>query len=129
MMAWVSDIGWRLFARYPDSLNPFHEPAIVLVDEIDLHLHPKWQRQLRERLTLHFPNVQFIATAHSPLMVQAFLDPPTICREEPPGDSYPTSLCADRSIPACGLWPCAANAPGKRRFRMVRDRCSVALKD
>jgi len=74
MMAWVSDIGWRLFARYPDSPNPFHEPAIVLVDEIDLHLHPKWQRQLRERLTLHFPNVQFIATAHSPLMVQAFLD-------------------------------------------------------
>ena len=74
MMAWVSDIGWRLFARYPDSTNPFHEPAIVLVDEIDLHLHPKWQRQLRERLTVHFPNIQFIATAHSPLMVQAFLD-------------------------------------------------------
>jgi predicted ATP-binding protein involved in virulence len=74
MMAWLSDIGWRLFNRYPDSPNPFHEPAIILVDEIDLHLHPKWQRQLRERLTLHFPNVQFIATAHSPLMVQAFLD-------------------------------------------------------
>jgi predicted ATP-binding protein involved in virulence len=74
MMAWVADIGWRLFARYPDSPNPLHEPAIVLVDEIDLHLHPRWQRQIRERLTLHFPNVQFIATAHSPLMAQAYLD-------------------------------------------------------
>jgi predicted ATP-binding protein involved in virulence len=74
MMAWVSDIGWRLFARYPNSPNPLHEPAIVLVDEIDLHLHPRWQRQLRDRLTLHFPNVQFIATAHSPLMAQAYLD-------------------------------------------------------
>lgn len=74
MMAWVADIGWRLFAKYPDSKNPLHEPAIVLVDEIDLHLHPRWQRQIRERLTHHFPNVQFIATAHSPLMAQAYLD-------------------------------------------------------
>jgi predicted ATP-binding protein involved in virulence len=74
MMAWVADIGWRLFAHYPDSLNPLHEPAIILIDEIDLHLHPKWQRQLRDRLTLHFPNAQFIATAHSPLMAQVFLD-------------------------------------------------------
>lgn len=74
MMAWVADIGWRLFAKYPKSRNPLYEPAIVLVDEIDLHLHPRWQRQIRERLTRHFPNVQFIATAHSPLMAQAYLD-------------------------------------------------------
>ncbi|WP_426409231.1 AAA family ATPase [Bradyrhizobium ganzhouense] len=74
MAAWLVDIGWRLFQRYPQSTNPLVEPAIVLVDEIDLHLHPKWQRQLRERLSKHFPNVQFIATAHSPLMTQAFLD-------------------------------------------------------
>jgi predicted ATP-binding protein involved in virulence len=39
---------------------------IVLIDEIDLHLHPNWQRQIRELLTNHFPNVQFISTAHSP---------------------------------------------------------------
>ena len=74
MMAWVADIGWRLFAHYPKAVNPLHEPAIVLVDEIDLHMHPNWQRQIRERLTRYFPNVQFIATAHTPLMVQAFLD-------------------------------------------------------
>lgn len=74
MLAWVADVGWRLFAHYPDAKNPLHEPAIVLIDEIDLHLHPKWQRQIRRLLTSHFPNVQFIATAHSPLMAQAFLD-------------------------------------------------------
>lgn len=74
MMAWVADIGWRLFTKYPDSKNPLHEPAIVLVDEIDLHLHPRWQRQIREQLTRHFPNIQFVATAHSPLMAQAYLD-------------------------------------------------------
>jgi predicted ATP-binding protein involved in virulence len=47
------------------------KPRLYLVDEIDLHLHPKWQRKLIVDLTKHFPNTQFIATAHSPLVVQA----------------------------------------------------------
>ena len=72
--AWTIDIAWRLFQKYPESANPLSEPAIVLVDEIDLHLHPKWQRQIRRDLSEHFPNVQFIATAHSPLMAQTYLD-------------------------------------------------------
>lgn len=73
MTAWLADIGWRIFQHYPASANPLREPAIVLVDEIDLHLHPKWQRQLRKKLGEHFPAVQFIATAHSPLMAQAYM--------------------------------------------------------
>lgn len=73
MTAWLADIAFRLFRHYPDSTNPLLQPAIVLVDEIDLHLHPKWQRQLRERLAAHFPAAQFIATAHSPLMAQAYI--------------------------------------------------------
>jgi predicted ATP-binding protein involved in virulence len=44
------------------------------VDEIDLHLHPKWQRSLISYLTERFPNTQFIVTAHSPLIVQAATD-------------------------------------------------------
>jgi hypothetical protein len=74
MMAWAADIGWRLFAHYSNSRSPLNEPAIVLIDEIDLHLHPSWQRDIRELLTSRLPNVQFIATAHSPLIAQAFLD-------------------------------------------------------
>ena len=73
MTAWLADIGWRIFQYYPTSANPLREPAIVLVDEIDLHLHPKWQRELRQKLGEHFPAVQFIATAHSPLMAQAYM--------------------------------------------------------
>ena len=72
--AWTVDVAWRLFEHCPDSPNPLHEPAVVLVDEIDLHLHPKWQRKFRRDLAEHFPNVQFIATAHSPLMAQTLLD-------------------------------------------------------
>jgi predicted ATP-binding protein involved in virulence len=63
-----------MFERYPESENPLAEPAIVLVDEIDLHLHPKWQRKLISYLTERFPNTQFIVTAHSPLIVQAAAD-------------------------------------------------------
>lgn len=71
MIAWTVDFASRLFELYPDSPNPLAEPAVVLVDEVDLHLHPKWQRQLRNHLTDRFPRTQFIVTAHSPLVVQA----------------------------------------------------------
>lgn len=70
-IAWVVDLAARLVEQYPDSENPLQEPAIVLVDEIDLHLHPKWQRQIVQFLTKIFANTQFIVTAHSPLIVQA----------------------------------------------------------
>lgn len=71
LATWVADFASRMVERYPESKNPLAEPAVVLVDEIDLHLHPKWQRELMDRLTNLFPNTQFIATAHSPLVVQA----------------------------------------------------------
>jgi hypothetical protein len=74
LIAWMVDLASRMFERYPESANPLAEPAVVLVDEIDLHLHPKWQRQLIGYLTERFPNTQFIVTAHSPLVVQSAAD-------------------------------------------------------
>jgi len=71
LMAWMVDLASRLFDRYPDSDNPLAEPAIVLVDEIDLHLHPKWQRTIMNHLSNIFKQTQFIVTAHSPLIVQS----------------------------------------------------------
>lgn len=70
VFAWTMDIAWRMLSHYPRSEHPLREPAIVIVDEIDLHLHPRWQRSIREHLTTHFPAIQFIATAHSPLIAQ-----------------------------------------------------------
>jgi hypothetical protein len=69
-LAWTVDLAWRLFRRYPNSPDPLSEPAIVLIDEIDLHLHPLWQLTIVDDLTQLFPRTQFVATAHSPLMVQ-----------------------------------------------------------
>lgn len=74
LMTWMVDFASRMFDRYPDSPDPLAEPAIVLVDEIDLHLHPRWQRTLMQFLSNLFPNTQFIASAHSPLVVQAATD-------------------------------------------------------
>jgi len=70
-LAWALDLSWRLFTEYPDSPNPLEEPAVVLIDEIDLHLHPLWQWQIMGKLASIFKRTQFIATAHSPLMVQS----------------------------------------------------------
>ena len=74
LIAWMVDFASRLFERYPESPNPLAEPAVCLVDEIDLHLHPKWQRTIMQYLTERFTNTQFIVTAHSPLIVQAATD-------------------------------------------------------
>ena len=74
VIAWMVDLAARMLKRYPESDDPLSEPAIVLVDEIDLHLHPKWQRTIMDFLTERFPNTQFIVTAHSPLVVQAAQD-------------------------------------------------------
>jgi len=46
-------------------------PGIVMIDEIDAHLHPTWQKKIGFWLTQHFPNIQFIVTTHSPLICQA----------------------------------------------------------
>jgi predicted ATP-dependent endonuclease of OLD family len=74
MTAWAVDLAWRLYQHYPEVTDPLKQPAIVLIDELDLHLHPRWQRQIRSHISAAFPQVQFIATAHSPLLAQTYLD-------------------------------------------------------
>ncbi|WP_415060753.1 AAA family ATPase [Flavobacterium sp.] len=83
--ALLVDIAANMLEKYPESDNPLAEPVIILIDEIDLHLHPKWQRNLIEKLSYHFPKAQFIVTAHSPLIVQAAQDKNAnivVCRKE-----------------------------------------------
>ncbi|HHQ4663795.1 TPA: AAA family ATPase [Aeromonas veronii] len=53
----------------PGISSPLELPAIVLIDEIDLHLHPKWQQQVLGDLIRTFPNTQFIVTTHSPQVI------------------------------------------------------------
>ena len=66
----IADIAYRMA-----SLNPamgervLETPGVVLIDEVDLHLHPRWQARILEDLVRVFPNVQFIVTTHSPIVV------------------------------------------------------------
>ena len=69
LMALVGDIARRLAMMNPSLDNPLHGNGIVLIDEIDLHLHPKWQRGIIQRLRDTFPNCQFLLTTHSPLVI------------------------------------------------------------
>ena len=72
--AWIIDLASRLLRQYPDSPQPLAEPAVVLIDEIDLHLHPRWQRKIMRQFSDHFKNVQFVATTHSPLLITSVSD-------------------------------------------------------
>ncbi|UOO97883.1 AAA family ATPase [Snodgrassella alvi] len=62
----VADLTYRLLVLNPNLENPLNGQGIVLIDEIELHLHPKWQQQILINLTKIFPNIQFIVTTHSP---------------------------------------------------------------
>ena len=71
-LALVLDLTRRLAQANPNFADPASEAeAVVLIDELDLHLHPKWQRQIVHNLTEAFPRCQFIATTHSPFVIQA----------------------------------------------------------
>ena len=69
LMALVGDIARRLAMMNPKLDNPLHGKGIILIDEIDMHLHPQWQRSIIQRLQTTFPNCQFILTTHSPLVI------------------------------------------------------------
>ncbi len=85
MLALVADLAIKIvtqnnFLVPPDELGPDDEPwprvlvqtpGVVLIDELDVHLHPKWQRGVVESLRKVFPGIQFITTTHSPFIIQS----------------------------------------------------------
>jgi AAA domain, putative AbiEii toxin, Type IV TA system/AAA ATPase domain len=68
-IAWIADlVGHILYeARLDEGLSPQEMEGLVLIDEIDLYLHPRWQQALIQSLKQTFPRIQFVATTHSPL--------------------------------------------------------------
>lgn len=66
LMALVGDVARRLIMLNPGRDNALEGQGVVMVDEIDLHLHPEWQQKVVGRLRKTFPNIQFILTTHSP---------------------------------------------------------------
>ncbi len=77
LLAMVGHLSRRLSEYNPNLVNSLEASALVLIDEIELHLHPEWQRMIIPRLTKTFPNCQFIVTTHSP-QVLSHVDPECI---------------------------------------------------
>lgn len=67
MISLVADIAYRMALLNSNLLDDVLEtPGVVLIDEIDLHLHPAWQKRVMGSLLRIFPNIQFVVTTHSP---------------------------------------------------------------
>ena len=66
LMAMVGDIARRMAIANPLRDNPLDGDGIILIDEVDLHLHPRWQQMMIPRLLETFPNCQFLISTHSP---------------------------------------------------------------
>lgn len=73
LLALVGDLARRLAIANPNSENALHGEGIVLIDEIELHLHPEWQREIVLSLRKTFPNCQLIITTHSPQVISEIL--------------------------------------------------------
>ena len=65
-LALIGDLARRLSLANPSGKNPLIGEGVVLIDEIELHMHPVWQREILQKLKKTFPNIQFIITTHSP---------------------------------------------------------------
>lgn len=68
--AWIGDVLTRVTDSFAHHSNPLHARGLLLIDEVDAHLHPTWQRRLRDFLDTTLPNFQIVATTHSALTLQ-----------------------------------------------------------
>ena len=66
VLALAADLAWRMAQGNPHLDGPLRSEAIVLIDEVELHLHPSWQQRILNDLRRTFPNAQFIVSTHSP---------------------------------------------------------------
>lgn len=71
MAAWCGDLLFRITETFADHKDPLKARGVLLIDEIDLHLHPIWQRRLVEFLRETLPNLQVVLTTHSPLTIHS----------------------------------------------------------
>lgn len=94
MIGMVADIAYRSAVLNPhlEANAPKETQGIVLIDEIDLHLHPNWQRRVVDDLKRTFPKIQFFATTHSPFIIQSLHPNELIDLDNRDGEYYNKSI-------------------------------------
>ena len=141
MAAWIGDLLFRVSEISGDSKEkPLTAKGLLLIDEIDLHLHPKRQRELFARLKKWLPNFQFVATTHSPLAAQQAGEGELHClmRERGkirlyPFSGAPNTLLLHQLVmsPAFGLETDESKEVEdmKNRYRYLRDKVDLSAKE
>lgn len=81
-----------LSEKNADGKTIIQRSGVVLIDEIDAHLHPAWQREIGFWLVRHFPNIQFLVTSHSPLICQAAGEKGLFVLPQPASEEVPHQL-------------------------------------
>ena len=97
---WLGDLLHHVCETATPGKTMVQNQGMVMIDEIDLHLHPSWQMEVLPRLSKELPNIQFIVTSHSPLVVGSLQWVNLIVLE--PGDAQSTTLLR-KEIPVHGL--------------------------
>jgi WD40 repeat protein len=101
LFGWIGVLCQRLKETLENPTNdalPTDSYALVLIDEIDAHMHPRWQQVLVHRLKKAFPNVQFIACTHSPLIVGGLSKEEVAAFELVDGQILPVDFSADTTL-------------------------------
>lgn len=140
-LALMADILRHLISAYgieglakKDTDGKLHivKGGVVMIDEIDAHLHPEWQREIGFWLKSHFPKIQFLVTTHSPIICQAADENGLFVLPEPGGDDKPRALTPDEykkvvsSRPDTILLTAAFGLQNTRSPRAVEGRAEYA---
>jgi hypothetical protein len=122
-LGWLGDLLFHVCETCPSGKKLKETKGIVMVDEIDLHLHPKWQMTVLQTLAKEMPNIQFIVTSHSPLIVGSLEWMNIIVMQPGPRQSSTTKriewavhgLDADQVLLTDFFGMDSTRAPGKKR--------------
>ena len=121
-----------LTEKTPEGKTVIKRSGVVLIDEIDAHLHPEWQREIGFWLKRHFPKIQFLVTTHSPLICQAADPNGLFVLPEPGSDAKPHALSEEdyrkviASRPDTILLSPAFGLQNTRSPRAVEGRAELA---
>jgi predicted ATPase len=121
-----------LTAKVADDKTVIKRSGVVLIDEVDAHLHPEWQREIGFWLKRHFPNIQFLVTTHSPIICQAADQNGLFVLPEPGSGNEPRALTDEEytkvisSRPDTILLTAAFGLQNTRSPRAVEARAEFA---
>lgn len=123
MLALVGELATRAAILNPALGGAVTEQVqgVVLIDEIDIHLHPSWQRRVVGDLRRVFPKVQFIATTHSPFVIQSMEAHAVINLDRSPSLDYQRSSVEDIAEVEMGVEGVARSAAFQEKVAAARD--------